>query len=445
VPTTQLRGHLRALGRLSGFRRLLAVRLTSQYGDGLFQAALAVSVLFNPAQQTSSLKIASGFAVLLVPFSVLGPYVGVFLDRWSRRDILYIANLARAALALAAAVALAATGAGVLFFTCALLITAVNRFFLSGLSASAPHVVPEPLLVTNNAVASTLGTVAYSLGLGTTAVLLHSVLHTNLHGYAVLAAGGAAFYVLASATARITFNRRALGPDVATTRAGSVTSEVVAIARGMVAGARHLRNRPPVAYAMGVQAFCRTLYGVMTLATLLLYSRYFFASYSAAIGGLGVVVVVGSLGAIAAAFVTPAATRHLGGRAWVFAMTLLIALTLPPLGLPFVPLLLVAATFVANVSSQSIKIVVDTNVQVRCDEAYHGRVFSMEDTLFNLMFVLGLFIAAATLPENGHSAVAIISVSVGYFVLAMSYAWLTRGQPPLEEAPPADTVASQPA
>ena len=443
MPASQFRGHLRALGRLSGFRRLLGVRLTSQYGDGLFQAALAVSVLFNPAQQTSSVKIATGFAVLLVPFSVVGPYVGVFLDRWSRRDILYLANLVRAALALAAALALTTLGAGPLFFLCALLITAVNRFFLSGLSASAPHVVPEPLLVTNNAVASTLGTVAYSLGLGTTAVALHTVLHTNIHGYAVLAAAGAAFYVIASATARLSFARRSLGPDVTAGRATSITSEIATTARGMVAGARHLIGRPPVAYAMALQALCRTLYGVMTLATLLLYSRYFYASYSDAIGGLGVVVVIGSVGAIGAAFVTPYATRRIGGRAWVFAMTLLIAVTLPPLGLPFVPLLLVAATFIANLSSQSIKIVVDTNVQVRCDEEFHGRVFSVEDTLFNLMFVAGLFIAALTLPANGHSAATIVGVSVGYLALAMSYAWLTRGQPPLQSAAPADNVASQ--
>jgi len=441
----QSRGHLRALSRLSGFRRLLAVRLTSQFGDGLFQAALAVSVLFNPAEQTSPVKIAAGFAVLLVPFSVLGPYVGVFLDRWSRREILYIANLTRAALALIAAVALAVTGASWWFFAGALLITAVNRFFLSGLSASAPHVVPEPLLVTNNAVASTMGTVAYSLGLGASAVVLHTVLHTDNHGYAVLAACGAAGYLVASAIARLSYARMALGPDGVITRATWIGYEIVEIARGMIAGARHLMGRPPVAYAMGVQAISRALYGVMTLATLLLYSRFFYATYEDAIGGLGVIVVVGSAGAIMAALITPYATRHVGGRAWLFVMTLLIAVTLPPLGLPFVPLLLVAATFIANVSSQSIKIVVDTNVQVHCDEQFRGRVFSVEDTLFNLMFVAGLFVAAVTLPDNGHSTGAIIAVSAGYLALSLSYAWLTKGQPPLESAPPADSVASQPA
>ncbi len=181
-PVDPFHRHVRALAHLSGFRRLLTVRLTSQYGDGLFQAALAGSVLFNPAQETNSVKIAVGFAVLLIPYSILGPYVGVFLDRWSRRDIIYLANLVRGALAVVAAALIAIGGLSLEFFVCALLITAINRFFLAGLSAAAPHVVPEPLLVTNNAVASTLGTVAYSLGLGTTAVILHTALTQTITG-----------------------------------------------------------------------------------------------------------------------------------------------------------------------------------------------------------------------------------------------------------------------
>jgi MFS family permease len=443
VPATDSPHHnLRALGRLSGFRRLLAVRLTSQYGDGLFQATLAGSVLFNPAQEASSVKIAAGFAVLLVPYSILGPYVGVFLDRWSRRDIIYLANVARATIAVIAAVLIATGGVSLGFFVCALLITAINRFFLSGLSAAAPHVVPEPLLVTNNATASTLGTVAYSLGLGTTAVVLHTVLDTNDHGYGVLAVCGAICYAAASATARLSYARMALGPDATVARTVSVRAEFVAIAGGMVAGARHLASRPRVAYAMGVQAVCRALFGVLTLSILLLYSRFFYSTYSAAIGGLGQIVVVGSVGAIVAAFITPYATRRFGGRRWVFAMTVLIALALPPLALPFVPVLLVLATFLANVSSQGIKIVVDTNVQLQCDEEFQGRVFSLEDTLFNFMFVVGLFIAALTLPADGHSVGAIVAVSSGYLVLAVSYAWLTRGQPPLEAAPTAEAMAS---
>jgi MFS family permease len=415
-------GNVRSLVALDGFRRLLATRLTSQFGDGLFQAALAVSVLFNPAQQTSALKIATGFAVLLIPFSLVGPFAGVFLDRWSRRNIIYGANVIRALLALPGAIFLGISGAGIGFFVCAFLITAINRFFLAGLSAAQPHVVPDRLLVTANAASSTLGTVAYSAGLGVTVVVLHTFLHTNNGGYAWLAATGAVAYAAAALLARVSFGRDALGPERGLTSDGTLLAEVGIVARGMVAGARHLIERREVATAMAAQALCRLLYGVLTLATLLLYSRYFYRTYSAAIGGLGQIVVVGSFGVIAAAFVTPGATRRFGARAWIVAMSALAGVALPSLALPFVPILLVAATFLMNVSSQGIKIVVDTKVQTYCDENFRGRVFSVEDTLFNVLYVIGLFVGALTLPANGHSSGAIIVISAGYLAVAAGYA-----------------------
>ena len=45
------RKHLRAVLAQPGFRRLFATRLAGQFGDGVFQAALAGAVLFDPQRQ----------------------------------------------------------------------------------------------------------------------------------------------------------------------------------------------------------------------------------------------------------------------------------------------------------------------------------------------------------------------------------------------------------
>lgn len=71
--------NMRAVLAVRGFRRLLGVRLSSQFADGLFQAALAGSVLFNPDRQASAMAIAAGSALLVVPYSVIGPYWGFSL------------------------------------------------------------------------------------------------------------------------------------------------------------------------------------------------------------------------------------------------------------------------------------------------------------------------------------------------------------------------------
>jgi len=94
------------------FRRLLGTRLLSQFGDGVFQAALAGTVLFNPQRAADPIDVAAGFAVLLLPYSLVGPFAGVWLDRWSRRQVLLRANLVRAGLvAVVAALVLAGRAA----------------------------------------------------------------------------------------------------------------------------------------------------------------------------------------------------------------------------------------------------------------------------------------------------------------------------------------------
>ena len=93
----------RSVRGLPEFWRLLELRAVSQFGDGLFQAGLAGGLLFNPERAAGPWEIAGAFAVLFLPYSVLGPFAGALLDRWDRRLVLVGANLGRLLLVLAVA------------------------------------------------------------------------------------------------------------------------------------------------------------------------------------------------------------------------------------------------------------------------------------------------------------------------------------------------------
>lgn len=67
---------LRTLLRLRNFRRLLTVRLLSQSADGVYQVALAAYVVFSPEKQATASAVASAMAVLLLPYSLIGPFAG---------------------------------------------------------------------------------------------------------------------------------------------------------------------------------------------------------------------------------------------------------------------------------------------------------------------------------------------------------------------------------
>ena len=103
---------------------------------------------------------------MLLPFSVLGPFVGVFLDRWSRRQVLAWSNFVRVGLVARPRRRRCTRDLrGPVLFALILVSLSVNRFLLAGLSAALPHVVGDDELITANALTPTAGTLAFLVGL----------------------------------------------------------------------------------------------------------------------------------------------------------------------------------------------------------------------------------------------------------------------------------------
>jgi hypothetical protein len=418
---TMPRANVHAVLGRRGFRRLLVARLASQLSDGLFQAGLAGSVFFNPDRAATPAAFAAAFAVLLLPYSALGPFVGVFLDRWSRRNTLVVANVIRAGAVLPVAFLVWRGREGPVFVLATLLVVALNRFYLSGLSAAQPHVVDEERLVTANSFATTAGAVLYAGGIGGAgAVFRHT--GTSPHAYSIVVAIAVGGYVAAAAIIRHSFTAAQLGPDEAERAGGTVLAGLVATARGMVAGIRHLRRRPAASTLLIANAVQRGLYGLLFVMTLLLYRNFYsHGDLTASMGGLLVVAIAAALGPLAAAVVTPPATRWLGGRRWVAVMFGGLAVAVPALGLPYRPMATVAAAFLVSLVTQAARIVTDTALQVEIADEYRGRVFSVNDTANSLMYVGGLCVGALVLPVNGHAPPVMAMVGVGYAVLTAWY------------------------
>ena len=145
-----------------------------------------------------------------------------------------------------------------------------------------------------NALSTTSGAVATVVG-GGAAIGLLQLTGSGDGGYAVLALSAALPY-LAAAAVVAGFGRDDLGPD-SVTRAARLTAADVA--RGMVAGARHVWTLPPAAAALLAISLHRFWFGVLTLMTLLLYRNTFSADgglFPGGIVGLGEVVAAGARG-----------------------------------------------------------------------------------------------------------------------------------------------------
>ncbi|WP_104524144.1 MFS transporter [Blastococcus atacamensis] len=415
---------LRGLLTRPDFRRLLGTRLLAQFGDGVFQAALAGTILFNPQRATDPVGVAAGFAVLLLPYSVVGPFAGVWLDRWSRRQVLVRANLLRAGL-VAAVAALILTGVqGPAFYAAGLAVFSVNRFVLAALSAGLPHTTDVPSLVRANALSTTAGSVATVAGGGVALVLL-PVTGSADAGYAVLALVAALPY-LASAAVVSGFDRASLGPDSTARTALLTAGQVLA---GMASGARHAWRDRPARAALTAIGLHRCLFGVLTLMALLLHRSTFSAGtglFPGGLTGLGQVVTAGAAGTLLAAGVTPAGVARIGTRRWTALLLVAGGLAQLGLGLLLQPGAAVAAGFLLGFMSQGVKICVDATLQERIDDDHRGRVFSVYDTVVNVGYVAALVAAAFVLPGSGVSPPLLAVVGAGYVLTAVLHTRMAR-------------------
>ena len=426
MPPMRAARHLTHLLRGFRFRQLFAVRVGSQMSDGVFQVALASYVIFSPEQQTSPAAIAGALAVVLLPFSALGPFVGVLLDRWSRRQVLAWANFVRVGLVALLAVAVSADVRGPALFGLILLCLSVNRFLLAALSAALPHVVVPEDLVTANAVTPTAGTMAFLVGLAGGAASRPLLERGGLDGDVGVLAAAAMMYGGAGALA-LRIPRPLLGPDFDPERP-AVREAARHVLRGLHDGLAHLRQRTPAAYGLAAIGAHRFFYGVSTVSLILLYRNYFHdaADSGAALGDLSVAILVSGVGFFAAAFVTPVVTDRVSLRGWVLFLLVLGAVVQAfPASLYTRPALLVAAFFL-GLTSQGIKICVDTLVQGNVDDAFRGRVFALYDVIFNVAFVAAAGAAAIVLPASGKSYPVLGVLATGYLGTALWYARATR-------------------
>jgi MFS family permease len=450
VRRSSFRTDLQAVLAERDFRKLFATRLVSQTGDGVFNAGFAAYAFFSAQSFPNPAAAVYAFTVLYVPYSLIGPFAGVFIDRWSRRQIIVYGALLRSAMVAVAGFVVLGGQTGVPLYISALAVLGVNRFFLSAVSAGTPHVVQADKLVMANAVAPTSGTIVGFAG-GVLGLGVHLITGGGLAGSAATLWFAGSCYVVAGLLGT-RLARDLLGPiqpggKAAAQARASIASELRNVLGGLVAGFRHLNERRRAAYALGAVGVHRALYGTLLVQGLLLYRNYFYSGGNGnkALGSVTLLVITSAVGFGLAAVVTPQGVKWLTKDQWIALWLLIGGVVTIALGPTFDKYTYLVVGFALGLSAQCVKICVDTTVQQTVDDAYMGRVFSLYDMLYNVAFVIGPAIAIPFLPETGKSYPVILVIGAGYVAASAVYAALTirnsKGEP---QSPPArPTQAAQ--
>ena len=192
---------MRAPFRHQDFRRLALGLGISQTGDWLYNVALLVLVIRTTH---SAAWVAAAGIVRLLPYVALGTLGGVIADRYPRKRVMVVSDLARAAIMALLVVVDLTSGSALVAILLAGLSTSFAVAYGPALSAGLPLIVDEDELSAANSITSTIQNVCIALGPAVGGVLL--VLGSPATAFAVNAAS---FLGSAVAVSRV---RTDLGP-----------------------------------------------------------------------------------------------------------------------------------------------------------------------------------------------------------------------------------------
>jgi MFS family permease len=375
-------GRARAALVSRDFRYLLAARLTSQFGDGFFQAYLIARLVFlNPDEQSTAAGVARAFAIIVLPFSLIGPFAGVFIDRWSRRRILGAAPFVRAA---GAAALLALDGSDAWVFALGLVVMSANRFYLATAGAVMPSLVPPEDLLVGNAMATVGGTVFTFVGVVAGTKVADAVGSTDLLMIILVCWPAAALLAR-----RIRASLRAPRPET------SMRGDLARVASDLASGLRRLVATPAALGSIVSVSVDQFLVGFVTVVSLVVFKEQFREG----VGSYGNILAAGGVGVLAGTLTVGWLEQR-----WPKVRIVTVAFALAGVSCVAVaPVIagptILLASFALGLTFAWRKVPVDTIVQSSIPDRYRGRAMAVYDLLYSTSRVFSAFLAVPLIPR----------------------------------------------
>ena len=136
-------------------------QIVSEFGDKLNQMAL-VALVYSRAPGSVA-AMAKLVFFIVIPVFLIGPLAGACVDRWNRKKVMIVSDVARGLMVIAIPF-LVVTGMMVPVYVLIFLSFSATRFFLPSKMAIIPSVVSEDKLLAANTLVSTTRVIASALG-----------------------------------------------------------------------------------------------------------------------------------------------------------------------------------------------------------------------------------------------------------------------------------------
>jgi MFS family permease len=415
------------------FAVLMGVQYLAQAGQGVVQGAIAKSLAFGGQEGFDVQNLPSADYLLTVvlalylPYTLISPFIGVFIDRFPRRRVVWWADITTAlAVTVVALAVLAPLGAqtteGKTFATGALIagllaVQACVRVALTVKSASMPDVLSGKDLLQGNGLSQAGGALAQIFG-----IVLGGGLAGFVPPFVPVIVG--ALVLLLGAFVAMQLRHAELHPHEA-----SFGREASLVVRNIVDGLKEVAARAPAALGLSSFQMLRYQFWGFGLFVFALYAKNLVVdgdsnTLSLVLSGLGG-LVGGGLGLVVAHTYKDrvAPVRLLLGSMVLLGIGAIV-------GGVFVSVAGFAAMlFIGFFSFFVGKISADTIMQQTMPDDFRGRAFALFDIAYNLGYIVPAIILFLIWTEGSEATTRTILLVSGVVFLgltALVAAWARR-------------------
>ncbi len=352
-------------------RALIAASAASQLGDWLYNAALLGYVY---AATGSGAWVGAATISRLIPYVLLGPLGGMVADRYDRRTVLLVGDLARLVLMVVLAAAVAADAPIIIVIACTALASAAGTAERPAAMALLPRLVGEARLGPANALLHTVQDLGVVVGPALGALLL------------LIAPSEVAFLANAGTFAVSALFVSSIRRSQAPRRDRAAES----IGGQLVDGLRAARGTPYLVPLFFVVAMGEFTYGAQTVQLVL------FAEQQLDLGasGYGWLLAAAGVGGVLSALVNPRLTSSRRVSTIVVVTGVLFGIT--QLIYAGTDLLVVSllATVIGGIGLVAGEVVGETAIARITPRDSLGRVMGLFDSLSVAAMVLGALLAS---------------------------------------------------
>ncbi|MGZ8579098.1 MAG: MFS transporter, partial [Actinomycetota bacterium] len=408
------------------FAVLMGTQYLVQMGQGVVQGAIATSIAFGGQEGFDVQNLPSAtyllevVLALYVPYTLLSPFIGVFIDRFQRRRVVWWGNMISAAVATLVAIFVllplngeTTEGEPVYVFWGLVLgllaVQAATRLTLAVKSAALPDVLSGKDLLQGNGLSQAGGGFFQIVGIvvGGLAAGLAPPFIAVLIGAAVLVIAG----VVALRLRHVEVHAHLTG----------FAQEVARVFKNIAAGVREVVARPPAALGLSSFQMLRYQFWGFGLFTFGLYSKNLVTggdaeSLSLVLSGLGG-LLGGALGVVVAQRLkdrVPPVRLLLGSMVLLGVGTLIGGVLLSVAGFSVMLFLGFFSFFLGKISA-------DTITQQAMPDDFRGRAFALFDIAYNLGYIVPALILYLVWEENSDLNTRAILLVSGVIFLILTF------------------------